>query len=77
MVSAQEIAACLAATLSSDNNTRIAAELKLAEYIALPGMCLSEISFTSLLRDDKSDTALALSQLVIAQDVDLSLRQMS
>lgn len=34
---AAQIAECLAATLNSDTNTRVTAELKLAEYFASPG----------------------------------------
>ncbi|KAM6498769.1 Armadillo-type fold, partial [Amanita muscaria] len=57
--SAAEIAGCLAATLDSNPNTRITAELKLAEYFTKPG------------------SGLALSQLILAQDVDIALRQIS
>ncbi|KAG6857312.1 hypothetical protein H0H87_006505 [Tephrocybe sp. NHM501043] len=56
---ASQIAECLTATLSPDQSTRVAAELKLVEYFASP------------------DTGLALSQMILAQDADMSLRQMS
>ncbi|KAF8215831.1 ARM repeat-containing protein [Mycena galopus ATCC 62051] len=49
----------LKATLDSNPNNRIAAELKLSEYLALP------------------DAGLSLSSLTIAQDAEMSLRQMS
>ncbi|KAF8079173.1 armadillo-type protein [Lyophyllum atratum] len=61
---ASQIAECLAATLSPDQNTRITAELKLAEFFTSPG------SFPCT-------TGLALSQLILAQDAEMSMRQMS
>ncbi|KDR85511.1 hypothetical protein GALMADRAFT_52743 [Galerina marginata CBS 339.88] len=57
-MTASEIAQCLSATLSSDTNTRIAAELSLAER------------FTP-------DVAISLSQLVLSQEVDMPLRQIT
>ncbi|KAJ6575462.1 armadillo-type protein [Mycena capillaripes] len=65
MASTTELVECLKATLDSNTNTRISAELKLAEYLALPGASIS--SFASF----------ALSSLTIAQDAEMSLRQMS
>ncbi|EDR15931.1 uncharacterized protein LACBIDRAFT_242896 [Laccaria bicolor S238N-H82] len=52
-----QIAECLTLTLNPDTNTRIAAELKLAEYFASP------------------DAGLSISQLILAQSADMSLRQ--
>ncbi|KDQ62857.1 hypothetical protein JAAARDRAFT_146629 [Jaapia argillacea MUCL 33604] len=59
MATSSEIAQCLAATLNSDPNIRISAELKIAELSKSP------------------DAGLALSQIIVAQDVDMTLRQMS
>ncbi|KAI8980578.1 ARM repeat-containing protein [Trametes punicea] len=56
-MASSEIAQCLSGTLSSDTNTRIAAELRLGELLNAP------------------EAGLALSQLVLASDADLSLRQ--
>ncbi|KAJ8590544.1 ARM repeat-containing protein [Rhizopogon salebrosus TDB-379] len=55
----------LADTLSPDANTRISAELKLSEVLAHQGL-------TRL-----SEAGLALAQLVLTQDVDIPLRQMT
>ncbi|KAF9011181.1 armadillo-type protein [Cyathus striatus] len=57
MATTTQIAECLKATLSSNTNVRIAAELKLAEFFTSP------------------EAGLALSQLILAQDADSSLRQ--
>ncbi|KIY50482.1 ARM repeat-containing protein [Fistulina hepatica ATCC 64428] len=62
MASMNVLVECLTATLSADPNARVAAELKLAEYLASQA---------------RLDTAVLLSQLVLAQGVDMSLRQMS
>ncbi|KAF5352862.1 hypothetical protein D9756_006082 [Leucocoprinus leucothites] len=59
MASTSEIAQILSTTLSPDTNTRVAAELKLAE------------SFTN------TNAGLALAQIVLIQDADISLRQIS
>ncbi|KAJ7161233.1 armadillo-type protein [Mycena crocata] len=59
MASTTDLVEYLKATLDSNPNTRISAELKLAEYLALP------------------EAGLALSSLVVAQDAEMSLRQMS
>ncbi|KAF8899297.1 armadillo-type protein [Infundibulicybe gibba] len=56
MVSISQIAECLSSTLSPNTNIRIAAELKLAEYLVSP------------------DAGLALSQLVLSQQTEISLR---
>jgi hypothetical protein len=40
MATASDIGQCLQNTLSSDSNTRISAELKLAELLALPGAAI-------------------------------------
>jgi importin-9 len=72
------IAECLANTLSADTTTRISAELKLSELLSLPGW--SEFTLFQLRPDyqiEQPETGSALSQLILAQDVDLSLRQMS
>ncbi|KAJ7724258.1 ARM repeat-containing protein [Mycena metata] len=58
-MSTNDLIESLRATLDSNPNTRIGAELKLVEYLALP------------------DAGLALSSLAIAQDAEMSLRQMS
>ncbi|KAJ7610789.1 armadillo-type protein [Roridomyces roridus] len=59
MASTTELVECLRATLDNNPNNRMAAELKLAEYLALP------------------DAGLALSSLTVAQDAEMSLRQMT
>ncbi|KAI0673956.1 ARM repeat-containing protein [Trametes maxima] len=56
-MASSEIAQCLSATLSTDPNARIAAELKLSGLLKAP------------------EAGLALSHLVLASDVELSLRQ--
>ncbi|EMD32596.1 hypothetical protein CERSUDRAFT_161550 [Gelatoporia subvermispora B] len=58
-MASSEIAQCLSATLSSDNNTRIAAELKLSELFKSP------------------QSAVGLAHLLLTQDIDLALRQIS
>ena len=40
MATASDIGQCLQNTLSSDTNTRITAELKLGELLALPGTAI-------------------------------------
>ncbi|TEB38615.1 ARM repeat-containing protein [Coprinellus micaceus] len=59
MASPSQIADVLKATLNPDTNTRVTAELSLAELFTRPS------------------TGIALSQLVLAQDVEISLRQMT
>ncbi|KAJ7150409.1 armadillo-type protein [Mycena filopes] len=58
-MSTSDLVESLKATLDSNPNTRITAELKLAEYLT------------------HSDAGLALSSLTIAQDAEMSLRQIS
>ncbi|OCH92992.1 ARM repeat-containing protein [Obba rivulosa] len=58
-MASSEIAQCLSATLSPDNNTRITAELKLNELFKSP------------------QSSVGLAQLLLAQDADLALRQIS
>jgi hypothetical protein len=73
----------LKATLDPNPNNRITAELKLSEYLALPGASISSFSwFCILMPSDtfssrQTDAGLALSSLTIAQDAEMSLRQMS
>ncbi|KAJ7292991.1 armadillo-type protein [Mycena rebaudengoi] len=62
MASTTHLVEYLTGTLDSNPNIRITAELKLAEYLATPGA---------------SHAGLALSALTVAQDADMSLRQMS
>ncbi|KAG1813959.1 armadillo-type protein [Suillus subaureus] len=64
-MAAANVSQILADTLSADANTRIAAELKLSEVLLHQGC-------TRL-----SEAGLALAQLILAQDVDISLRQIS
>lgn len=75
MASKDEIAQILSATLSPDTNTRIEAELKLANAFAYPSTKL----LCGLLEQQKTnalqDTGLELAQIALAQDVDISLRQ--
>jgi hypothetical protein len=42
MTTASDIGQCLQNTLSSDPNTRISAELKLGELLALPGVLIAQ-----------------------------------
>ncbi|KAJ7597774.1 ARM repeat-containing protein [Mycena floridula] len=58
MASSTQLAECLAATLSSENNTRITAELKLAEYFTVPetGLGLAQLTISQ-------ETDLALRQM--------------
>ncbi|KAF7307222.1 ARM repeat-containing protein [Mycena indigotica] len=74
MSSVSELAQCLRATLDSNPNARIAAELRLTELLALPGAC-HLISLRVLTR--LIDAGLALSSLTVSQDIDMSLRQIS
>ena len=75
-----DIANVLAATLNPDSTTRISAELKLAELFAVPGG-LDGVKDQFLLSNHLArrcpETGLALSQLALAQDAELSLRQIS
>ena len=70
-----EIAQCLTATLSPDPNTRISAELKLAEYFTQTGAFNCVIS--AFLSNDGADAGLSLSHLILSHEIDMSVRQMS
>jgi hypothetical protein len=83
MATASDIGQCLQNTLSSDPNTRISAELKLGELLALPGAPIAQsdrgdpFSLRELLLTRFTDAGLVLSHIGLAQDADMSLRQMS
>jgi hypothetical protein len=70
-----EIAQYLTATLSPDPNTRISAELKLAEYFTQTGAFNCVIS--TFLSNDGADAGLSLSHLILSHEIDMSVRQMS
>ncbi|KAG6896763.1 hypothetical protein C0992_006277, partial [Termitomyces sp. T32_za158] len=63
---ASQITECLAATLSPDPNTRVSAELRLSELFASPGSSF-EVPYTAF-SSRPTETGLALSQLILAQD---------
>ncbi len=73
-------AQCLTATLSSDSKTRISTELKLTEILCAPGSFLSRPHCGRrrlMSRRVHPEAGVAVLQLVLASDVELSLRQMS
>ena len=70
-----DIAQCLTATLSPDPNTRISAELELADYFTEPGAFDCVIS--TFLSNDGADAGLSLSHLILSHEIDMSVRQMS
>ena len=77
-----EVVQCLVATLSPETSTRIAAELKLSELFTRPGMYLEALScqissliFFAVFLSSFTEAALSLSQLLLAQDADMSMRQ--
>ena len=73
-----QIAECLTLTLNPDTNTRIAAELKLAEYFASPGSPHSINRIRAKKPPSRSlDAGLSTSQLILAQTADMPLRQIS
>ena len=78
---ASEIAQYLQATLSADPNVRISAELKLSELSAHPGK--EHACFVQYMRkawwlsDALLESGISLAQIVLSQDADISLRQMS
>jgi len=75
-MSVADVAQVLAATLSPDTNTRVSAELKLAEYFTYPGTRLQPIN-PRLLIATLVDVALSIAQLILSEQADLNLRQMS
>lgn len=77
MATATDIGQTLQNTLSSDSNTRISAELKLGELLALPGAAITDHFLPRFWLTRSTDTGLALSHIILAQDADMSLRQMS
>lgn len=78
-MAAVNVSQILADTLSADANTRIAAELKLSEVLLHQGwFSKSRPLTTNLMFSTRlSEAALALAQLILAQDVDIPLRQIS
>lgn len=72
-----DIAQCLSATLSPDPNTRISAELKLAEYFTETGAFNCVICTFFKLSNDGADAGLSLSHLILSHEIDMSVRQMS
>lgn len=85
-----EVAQCLAATLSPNTNNRIAAELRLSKLSEIPGAYATlstnikqhltlVFAFSRTLSTlyAISGTGLTLAQLLVAQDAEVSLRQMS
>jgi hypothetical protein len=81
MASTTDLVNYLKATLDPNPNIRITAELKLSEYLALPGASISGSPPCRLLTIRRSarpiEAGLALSSLTIAQDAEMPLRQMS
>ena len=78
MPSLQDLSNCLGGTLSSNPNERMTAELKLSEYLQHTGASFPAqhtASKCSIIYD--IDTGLALSQIVVEQQADIALRQMS
>ena len=72
-----EVAQCLTATLSPDPNTRISAELKLAEYFTQTGAFNCVICLFCLTVVHTADAGLSLSLLTLSHEIDMSVRQMS
>jgi hypothetical protein len=83
MSSTEDIARLLGATLSPDTNSRISAELQLSQTLANPGTRSSDLdasietSNTNVGYLYNIDAALSLARLVLSQDSEISLRQMS
>jgi len=79
MPSLQDLSNCLGGTLSSNPNERMTAELKLSEYLQHTGASLTPAQYTANKRSTihDIDTGLALSQIVVEQQADIALRQMS
>ncbi|KAI0756104.1 ARM repeat-containing protein [Daedaleopsis nitida] len=78
-MASSEIAQCLSATLSADPNTRISAELQLSKLLTTPGSYFSLRLWPAWTHPPtrRTEAALALSQLILASNFDLSLRQMT
>ena len=72
-----EIAHCLTATLSPDPNTRISAELKLAEYFTQTGAFICVIRTLFFCLTDGADAGLSLSHLILSHEIEISVRQRS
>ena len=79
MAATSNITQCLQNTLSSDPNARISAELQLSDLLAQPGSLtrLHYIVEHRNLTTRLTDAGLALLHIILAQDADMSLRQMS
>lgn len=77
MASPQDLAGLLGATLNPDANTRISAELKLKEVLAIPGSSTITRSILTKKPTTLIESGLSLSRLILAQNVELPLRQMS